>query len=378
MTRRNLQVLAIAAVVLLGAGIWLSSHRSREQADLGGGVVFPDLKSALGDVSEIRLSRGDGSKTTLRKNATGWVVAERNFPADPQRVRELALALADLKIIERKTSDPANYPKLGVEDIKPGTAGTLVEVVTPKKTWDFIAGKAAEGRAIYIRRPKEAASALAEPSLGVDPDQKRWVDRLLTDVPSADIHDISVKPAAGAPYLLTRAQRGDADLTLGAVPRGRKAAGNFALNGQADALIAFNFDDLRTAPASAPVAADHATYRTFDGQVIEFTGHKEADKAFISVAASRDAALAAQFPAPKPAAPAPASAPAPTPAGNTVERLNARAQGLEFEIPLYKYEGIFKPLEDLLEKLPEPAKPTAKAKASPAPDKQNPFKKKQP
>jgi hypothetical protein len=31
------------------------------------------------------------------------------------------------------------------------------------------------------------------------------------------------------------------------------------------------------------------------------------------------------------------------------ERLAARAQGLEFEIPLYKYETLFRKQEDLLE-----------------------------
>ena len=389
MTGRRLQILGVAAVALLAAGVWLSMHRSAEQADLGGDVVFPDLKAALGDVSEVRLSRGDGSKTTLRKSAAGWTVVERNFPADAQRVRELALGLADLKVIERKTSDPANYPKLGVEaPASPTATGTLVEVVAGQKTWDLIVGKGAEGRSIYIRKPKEAASALAEPAVGVDPDQKRWVDRLLTDIPAADVHDVAVKPATGPAYLLTRAQRGDADVTLSPVPRGRKPASAMSLDGQADALLAFNFDDLRAPPSPAPAATDHATFRTFDGQVIELAGHKEGDKAFVTVTASRDAALAAQFPAAKtdaaakpavsPAAPdakpaagksadaAKPATPDETPAAHTVERLGARVAGLEFEIPLYKYEGIFKSQEDLLEKLPEPApKPAAAAKPSP-------------
>ncbi len=89
--------------------------------------------------------------------------------------------------------------------------------------------------------------------------------------------------------------------------------------------------------------------------------------------ARRDAALAAQFPAPppaaapaavtpavpgadKPAAPAPAATPAaPKPAAQTVERLTARATGVEYEIPSYKYDALFKPQEELLEKLPEKA-----------------------
>ena len=80
--------------MLLGAGIWLSVHRSSQQGNLGGGAVFPDLKPALGEVEEIRLSKGDGSRTTLRKAADGWTVVERDYPADGSRVRELVMNLA--------------------------------------------------------------------------------------------------------------------------------------------------------------------------------------------------------------------------------------------------------------------------------------------
>jgi len=377
--RRNTWLFAGAAVVLLAAGVWLNAQRAREQGGMGGGAVFTDLKPALGDVTQIRLSKGDGSRTTLERRADGWTVVERNYPADGAKVRELALNLAAMKVVEAKTSDPANYAKLGVEAPDSATAGsTLVEVVAGQKTWPLIVGHGAEGRSLYVRKPAEKASALVEPSVSVDPDQKRWIDRQLTDIRGDSVHDISVRPASGPAYQLTRAKRGDTDLALSPVPKGRTAASAMAINGQADALTAFHFDDVRAAPTTAPASLDRATFRTFDGQVFEFTGHKEAEKAFVSVNASRDAALAAQFPevpaekpvpatpaatpaaasdaaASKAAAPAPADAtkPAAKPADQTAERLAARARGLEYEIPLYKYESIFKPLEELLEKKPE-------------------------
>jgi hypothetical protein len=358
--------LAVAAAALLAAGVFLTVKRSNQQADLGGGVVFADLQSALGDVTEIRLSKGDGSRTTLKKEATGWTVVERQFPADAQRVRELALALARLRLVERKTADPANYPKLGVEDPSPTAGSTLVEVVAPKQTWALIVGKSAENRAVYVRKPAEPASFLAAPLITADPDQKRWVDRLLVDLAGAKIHQVSATVGKGPAYLLTRAQPGATELALSPVPKGRAAVSNMSLSGQAEALVSFNFDDVRSAPATA--AGDTVVYRTFDGQVITFRGRREADKAYVSVSAQRDPALAAKFaPAPAtPATPAPALAP-PPPAGEanatapvpavekppeadkTAERLATRA-GFEYEIPVYKYEAIFRPYEDLLEK----------------------------
>jgi hypothetical protein len=205
------------------------------------------------------------------------------------------------------------------------------------------------------------------------------------------VHDISVKPATGPAYLLTRAKKGDADLALSPVPAGRKPANNMVINGQADALAGFHFDDVRAAPATTPASVDHATIRTFDGKVFVFAGHRDGDKAYIAVNASNDAALAAQFAEPaKPAATTPAATPTASPAtpaapGATaapasasasasaakpteqaVERLSAH-KGLEYEIPLYKYESLFKPLEDLLEKKPEPPPKPVKASAAKAP-----------
>jgi hypothetical protein len=235
--------------------------------------------------------------------------------------------------------------------------------------------------------------------LSADPDQKHWLDRKLVDVPASAVHQVAVRPSSGPEYLLTRATRADPDLTLTPVPLGRKVASSMVVDGQAETLAAFNFDDVRALPQPAPAATDHATYKLFDGQVLGFDGHKEGDKAFVTVNGSRDAALTAQFAAAAPATPAPTPTSAPAgsaapqgnaantapaakpaapqtpakPADHTVEQLAARAQGVEFEIPLYKYESLFKPLESLLEKKPEPpakaplkaAKPATKPPANP-------------
>jgi hypothetical protein len=380
MNQKKFLIVAGAAVVLLGAGIWLSMQRSSQQADRGGGNVFADLKAALGDIEEIRLSKGDGSRTTLHRDPNGWTVVERHYPADAARVRELALGLAGLRIVERKTSDPANYAKLGVEAPDKPTAGsTLVEVVAGPKTWSLIVGKAADARAVYVRKPAEAASALAQPVITADPDQKRWIDRVITDIPGASVYDVAVKPATGPAYVLTRADRKATDVTLSPIPKGRTPVSPMSLNGQADALTGFHFDDVRalpaaTAPAAASTPTDSATYRTFDGQVIEFTGHREGDKAFVAISTRRDPELAAKFPepAPAPAASPPAATPVPaapaTPAklpDQTAETLGARAKGVEYEIPAYKYEAIFKKQEELLEKpAPAPAKAAKPAKAA--------------
>ena len=356
MNRQKLLILGGGAAALLAAGIFFSAHRASQQSDLGGQPVFTGLKDSLGEVTEIRLSKGDGSLTTLRRGDAGWIVVERNFAADNSRVRELALGLSNLRVVEAKTSDPANYSRLGVESPDSPTAtSTLVEVKAGEKSWSLIVGKASGNRAVYVRKPETAESLLAEPLLTADPDQKRWTDRLLVDIPGANLREVTVKTGKAPAYQVARASQGESELSLSPVPKGRTAASNMILNGQVEALTSFHFDDVRALPSPAPDYPDAATFRTYDGQVLEFAGRRDGDKAFVTLKAFRDASPAA--------VPAAIAAPATTPdasgkpethpaetSDQTTERLASRVKDVEFEIPGYKYDGIFKPLEELLEK----------------------------
>ncbi len=364
MNQKKLLFLGGASAVLLAAGVFFSMHRANQRSDLGGQPVFADLRDSLGEVDELRLSKGDGSVTTLRRGEAGWIVVERNFPADNSRVRDLALGLANLRVVEAKTSDEANYARLGVETPDSPTAtSTLAEVKAGEKSWSLIVGKGADNRGVYVRKPTEKTSVLAEPLLTADPDQKRWIDRLLVDLRGDAVRDVTVKTGKSAAWQVTRAKQGESELTLSPIPKGRAAASSMILNGQMEALSAFNFDDVRALPSPAPAYPDTATFRTFDGQVIEIQGRRDGDKACITLKAQRDASLAtppAALAAPatsagaesqaEPGAPVAAAPAAAASKDNTSERLATRVQGVEFEIPSYKYEGIFKPIDELLEK----------------------------
>ena len=157
--RRVLLLLSAGILVILGA-LWLASQRHLEKATLVGDVVLPGLEKALNDVTEIHLVKGDGTRTTLKKRPGEWLVGERDYPADSGRVRKLLLDLGALRVVEEKTRNRELYAQLGVEDsASPKAAGTLVEVVTPAKTFALIVGKPSGGKSGFVR----VAHARAEP-----------------------------------------------------------------------------------------------------------------------------------------------------------------------------------------------------------------------
>src|SRR5579872_4805336 len=152
MSARRVIILLIAGLLVVAFAVWLSSKRHLERATLAGELVLPGLEHALNTVTEVHLVKGDGTSTTLKKGATDWSVAQRNYPADSGKVRKLLLDIAALNVVEEKTRTPENYPQLGVEEVNsPKATGTRVESITPGKTYSLIVGKASGGKSGYVR-----------------------------------------------------------------------------------------------------------------------------------------------------------------------------------------------------------------------------------
>lgn len=350
MTPRRVVALLIAAAVIIAVGFWASSRHPHD-ASTSGQPVLDGLKGAVNDVTELRLAKGDGTRVTLRKTPSAWEVVERSYPADSGKVRKLLLDLAALEVVEEKTSDPASYDKLGVEDVKSAKAtGTRVDVVTPKKVYGVIVGRFAGSKSTYVRAADAPKSYLASPSITADANAKQWVERELLDIPEARIKDVAVTPASGPAYSVSREKKEQTDFTVSNIPKGRELTAPSAGNTVAGELASFTLDDVRKMPAAAKPEGT-ATFHTFDGLELQIAGQKDGERRYISIT-PRSTAKETE---------------------SEAQTLAARVNGWQYEIPTYKYDVLFKPLDDLLKK-PEPKedkkaakKPAAKPPASPAP-----------
>jgi hypothetical protein len=335
-TRRVLLLLSAGILVILGA-LWLASQRHLEKATLVGEVVLPGLQKALNDVTEIHLAKGDGTRSTLKRRPGEWLVGERDYPADSGRVRKLLLDLGALRVVEEKTRNPDLYAQLGVEDSdSPKAAGALIEIVTPAKTFALIVGKPSGGNSGFVRVAHTQPSLLVQPLISVDADARRWIDRTVVDIGEQRVKEAIIESAAGPAYTATRLSPQQSDYQVAPVPKGRELSSAGVANGVGSALAALEADDVRRAPATAGEAAkpDHAIFRTFNGLELDVTGRLEGTHHYIALLA-RSTAKESQAEA---------------------EAINARFGGWQLELPSYKYEAMFTPLEQLLKKV-EPPKP---------------------
>ena len=337
--RRTVLLLAVA-VAVIAVAMLLASQRNRGQDTLAGQTVLPGLREALNDVTELRISRGDGTHVTVRKGESDWVVAEREFPADPGKVRKLLLDLASLSVVEEKTSDPGSYARIGVEDVTSATSsGTRIEAVTPKKTFGLIAGDPSGTKNGYVREPGAKTSYLATPQIRTEADPKRWLDRTLVDIPQDRVKEIALKPAKGRAYTVSREKKEQTDFTVSDIPKGMELTSPSAPNSLASELMSLTLDDVRKAPEEAAKPEASTTFRTFDGLELQFDGSKDGDRHYITVTA-RSTAKESEAEA---------------------QKLDARLKGWQFEIPGYKYDLLFRPQEELLVK----SEPQSKNKSKP-------------
>jgi hypothetical protein len=270
------------------------------------------------------------------------VVAERGYPADSGKLRKLLIDLGSLKAIERKTRLARNYPVLGVQDVtSPAATGARIDIDSGGKTWSLIVGNSMDGNDCYVRLVGSPQSLLASPLVQVDADPKLWLDPTILDLGQKRVSAILEQPAKGPGFSVSREKQTQADFTVRGIPRGRELSGADAADSMGSALSNLTLTDVRKA-AAPPAGAElsHAVFRTFDGLEIDVSGRQEANHDYIELSAkSSDKAADAE-----------------------AQQIEARVQGWEYEIPGYRYDEIFQPLDGLLKPLPKKP-PHAKAPA---------------
>jgi hypothetical protein len=339
MSRHRFAVLIVVALVAIAAAFYVSTQRNAPQ-QIPGLALLPALAGDLNAVTTVTVRKGSATPTlTLHKTGRQWSVAERaDYPADVSKLRKLLESLRDARVVEEKTSDPARFSAIGVEDpVDAGTAGAEVAVVTAGGKSAVIVGKPV-GNGNFVRRQGENRSYSVEPAITLETEPRFWIDARLLDVPVALIQSIEFKPAAGSSFALHRLNPADNTFSLDGVPAGRKAKDGHALAPPPSMLTGLNAEDVAASSTVDFASPSQVTVTFTDGKVLTLLGTAIADKHWIQVKSNKDADL------------------------------NAKTQGRVFEIASYRYDEIFKPLEQMLEALPPktPAGPKTAPKGSPA------------
>jgi hypothetical protein len=335
MSRQRFVLVLIAALLAISGAYYVSKERNAPPKSEGR-ALFPALAAAMNSVTSVEFRKGAATPTlTVHKVGDQWTIAQRNdYPADVAKLRKLLTALRDAKIVEEKTSDPARYSVIGVEDpAQPGATGTEITITAGAKNV-VIVGKSV-GETSFVRRPDEKQSYSVEPPISVETEPPYWIDSRLLDVAAAQIQSIEFKPLSGAPFSVHRLNATDNTFGLTGVPAGRKPLDAHALAPAPTTLTNLTAEDVSPAADIDFGQSTQAIVTLADGNDLTLTGVVAGNKHWLQVKSSKDPAL------------------------------TAKVQGRAFEIASYRYDAIFKPVDQLLEPKPTPAPKSATPKAAP-------------
>ncbi len=355
MRRRTLLLLGGAAAVAVGAVVLLAPERV-ERSELaaadaaGGALALPGLAPRLAGAQRIEVRRGPDALLALDRRGEVWVLPDRGgYPVRPERVRELLVGLTELRLVERRTADPAQLDRLGLDDqARPGTTAVLLRVLDGggAPIAELVVGRRrvrTQGNVpetVYVRRPDESQSWLAEGRLPADGDAQLWIDRDVANLGTDRIRRVAVRREGGAPLVLTRGDGPEARLAL-VDPADGPALDEVSVDEVARAFEYLTFTEVRPEaemPGDA-AALGEARFELTGDLAVTVRPHKEAEALWVRLAAE----------------------------GGTpeAERLNARWAGWAYQVGPWKEKAFLPRLEDLTPRGAASA-PTTAADAPPS------------
>jgi len=280
MPRTNKLVFLGLVTLLVVVAAVVTSLKHAPTSSTGKEYTFPGLTDKINEVARIEVSGKDGS-LSIKRQGKDWVIEQAdNYPASFSRVRHAAIAVAELKTVAEKTSNPAYYSKLGVED--PGgekaqsklltlfntTGGKLASLIIGKQR---MSSAAAGSHGYYIRLPGGPRALLVEGDLNINAKAVDWFDPQIVNIKPEHISEVVIDHPDEKPLRLSRATAKD-DFILGEIPEGKESQSSYTINRIEDILDGVRVEDARSADKfKFPDQVTMATVKTYDGMTAVIT-----------------------------------------------------------------------------------------------------------
>lgn len=183
--------IAVLAVGLASLVVWLALPTDALRADGTDSVsVLPAF--APEDIVAIGIAQ-QGREIVLGRTDDGWgVTVWDGYPADGARAERLLVELSSLRVIERRTDDPAFRERLGLDD-----AGTRFRLVSREGeiVVDVIAGRFIEARGMVgrmVRRSDDDTAYWVEQPLSAPVSARAWTQDQVIDISPGRIAQVRI------------------------------------------------------------------------------------------------------------------------------------------------------------------------------------------
>ncbi len=283
MNPRSLKMLALVAGVLLAAVFGLKLTQTGDSSTEGQ-LLFPDLKQRVNDLQRVTVvNYADGQTASIVLTDASWTVSERDdYPADTGKLRQLILALADAKRLEPKTSDPARYAILGVDDAE-GASGQRIVIFGDDFEYSVIIGNQAQTSYRYARIADDAQSWLISGNPAVPDSVSAWLDPAVIDVEAASIRSVTITHADGEQLHIFKDSVDEVNYQVKDIPEGRELSYPSAANGIAGVLLRLTHEDVSSVENVEGDAIASVRFEKFDDEEVLVDVFQSGETSWITV-----------------------------------------------------------------------------------------------
>ena len=363
MSSRKL-ILAIVTVLVIVTA-WKIDRDQAPTTEIASTQLYPELIEQLNDVQHVAIETVRRS-IELAKTEDGWVVGNRdNFPARFSTIKNMLMNLAELTIVEKKTSKPENYAQLAVDGMDKEDSESILIRLDHRdgaELASLIIGNERSGSRLdspnyYVRKSGEASALLVQGDLNISPDPQEWMETDIVDVTTERVRQVRINRNLGTPIIVSKEKPGEDFFTLQAIPTGFTEKSRAVISSLGALLQGVKFDDVMAAhKAEGALSRTIVEIQTFDGLVANLEQIDFKDKVYVQFrfefnpdtvvpleedgtedSGERDAGKAGSPPS----------------VADEVTELNARVAGWVYVLPDYKMRMLDKRFEDMI----KPAEP---------------------
>lgn len=262
MNTKSFQILALLTIIIVIGAMIANRVRSSAGVAEQPELLFASLKAAINDVAAITVEERGATAQLARIEETWTVKNKDGYAADFEKIKEIVLNLAEMRPLERKTSNPELFKRLGVQDPGPDSSSKRIALfgLDGQELASLIIGDATtQGSAsgTYVRLAGEQQSWLVDGRIDVSSDVMNWINKNILKIGRERIASVLVTHPDGTAITIARQDDSTSEFVIQNLPEELELTTPGALGTITNALGFLRLDDVRSA-ADDGLADDQA------------------------------------------------------------------------------------------------------------------------